>query len=93
MVSVSTIDAILQAEDIEGLLELGAPRDEYSHEALAIEAGLEAFRPSDATEDRVFALVASVWANAFDLVDQDIDKRSSAFRRVARQILESDQAS
>ncbi|MBV8708333.1 MAG: hypothetical protein JO182_21910 [Acidobacteriaceae bacterium] len=89
MYSSSRIDAILQAEDIEGLLELGAPKDEYSHEAARIQSGLEGLRSDDPTEDQVSALIVSVWENAFDLSDQDIKKRSPAFRRVARQILET----
>ena len=88
MVSVSTIDAILTAEDIEGLLDLGAPKDEYSHEAARIKSGLEALKPSSETEDQVSALVVNVWANAFNLSDGELEKRYPALRRVARQILE-----
>ena len=85
--SVSIIDSILQAEDIEGLLELGAPKDEYSSEAAEIKCSLETLNPSDTTEDRISALVVSVWAKAFNLSGEEIEKRSPAFRRVARELL------
>jgi hypothetical protein len=41
-ISSETIESILQQEDIEGLLNLGAPRDEYSFEAKEIAAELHA---------------------------------------------------
>jgi hypothetical protein len=89
MVPVSRIDAILQAEDIEGLLELGAPKDEYSHEAARITSELGALMPGDATEDRITAVVANVWARSFNLSEEDLDKRCPALRRVAQQIVAS----
>jgi len=87
-IEVSVIEDALRAEDVEGLLELGAPRDEYSHEAEKIASELHAFAPSDATEDRVADVIANVWANSFELSQADIEKRQTALHRVARQILE-----
>ncbi len=89
MIPLSTIDAILRAEDVEGLLELGAPKDEYSHEAARITSELDALIPGDATEDRIATVVANVWAKSFGLSEEDLDKRCPALRRVARQIMAS----
>jgi hypothetical protein len=86
---ISVIEDALRAEDVEGLLELGAPRDEYSHEAERIASELRALGPNDATEDRVADLIANVWANSFELSQEDIEKRYTALHRVARQILAS----
>jgi hypothetical protein len=53
IIPTATIDAILQKEDIEGLLNLGAPKDEYSHEAAEIHVALEAIEENDAPSDQV----------------------------------------
>ncbi len=87
MVPATVIDNALRSEDVEGLLELGAPSDEYSHEAKTIASALEELTPGAASEDGIAAVVAKVWARSFDLSDEDLDKRYAALRRVARQIL------
>ncbi len=40
--SLGKIKLALQEEDVEGLIELGAPDDEYDSEATAIVAALDA---------------------------------------------------
>lgn len=89
MVSVSAVDNALRAEDVEGLLELGAPNDEYSHEAKTIASKLDELTPGAASEDSITAVIANIWAKSFELSDEDLDKRYTALRRVARQILAS----
>jgi hypothetical protein len=46
----------LQAEDIEGLLSLGAPKDEYSPEAAELKRALERLGHR-VTEDQAAAIV------------------------------------
>lgn len=87
MVPVSIIDNALRTEDVEGLLELGAPKDEYSHEAKTIASELAELTPGTESEDGIAAVIAKVWAKSFELSDEDLDKRYAALRRVARQIL------
>jgi hypothetical protein len=41
-VSLSALKTALQHEDVEGLIELGAPKDEYDSEAVAVLSALEA---------------------------------------------------
>jgi hypothetical protein len=89
MFPVSVIDNALRAEDVEGLLELGAPNDEYSHEAKTIASELDELTLDAASEDSVAAVIAKVWAKSFELSDEDLDKRCAALLRVARQILAS----
>ena len=89
MLPVSIIDNALRADDVEGLLELGAPNDEYFHEAKTIASELEQLTPGTESEDGIAAVIAKVWAKSFELSDEDLDKRYSALRRVARQILAS----
>lgn len=74
---------ILQAEDIEGLLDLGAPRDEYSNEPASIATALE----SGFNEDHVYGLVVRVWNRSFGpFDDDDLAKCAAAFHRVAGHI-------
>lgn len=87
MVPVSVIDDALRAEDVEGLLELGAPRDEYSHEAKTIASELDELTTGAASEENIAGVIAKVWAKSFELSDEDLDKRYTALHRVARQIL------
>lgn len=84
MISVSDINAVLQAEDIEGLLQLGAPTDEYVYEAEKIHAALA---ECGSSEGSVAAVVTQVWARSFDLSEGELAKRSQSFHRVASQLL------
>jgi hypothetical protein len=83
----SDIETVLKEEDIEGLLELGAPSDEYSAEAQSIMAVLRSMSESDLSEDRVAAIVRAVWTTSFGPFSaEDIQKRLHAFRKVAHRI-------
>lgn len=70
----------------KGLLELGAPGDEYSDEAEKIASELHALTPTEATEDRVADVIANVWANCFELCQEDIERRETALHRAAGQV-------
>ena len=89
VISLARIGAILQAEDIEGLLSLGAPKDEYSHEAAEIKSALADLDEDNATQDQISALVMNVWKRSFGpLSDGDVEKRFPAFRQLAQRILD-----
>jgi hypothetical protein len=90
IIPTATIDAILRKEDIEGLLNLGAPKDEYSHEAADIHAALEAIEENDAISDQIAAVVMTVWEHSFGpFSPDDIQKRSPVLRQVVQRILDS----
>lgn len=90
MIPTSTIDSVLQEEDIEGLLNLGAPKDEYSQEAAEIHAALEAIDENEATSDQVAAVVMTVWEHSFGpFSPDDIQKRSPVLQQVVQRILDS----
>jgi hypothetical protein len=86
-VPISIIEDALRAEDVEGLLELGAPKDEYSHEARRISLELDSSVPGRGSEEQILVIIANVWGNSFDLSEEDLDKRHTALRRVAGRIL------
>ena len=81
-----TIDALLQAEDIEGLLEAGAPADEYAAESRNIAAALNTLEVDERTEDAIFAILSLEWVQSFELTPDELEKRLPAIRRVARRI-------
>ncbi|MBV9300534.1 MAG: DUF3156 family protein [Acidobacteriaceae bacterium] len=88
MISVSAIEKVLESEDIEGLLKLGAPRDEYAYEARTIQSELSDVRVQDLTESAVTAAVQKVWTESFGpFSETEIRKRMPGFRHVARQIM------
>ena len=85
------IQEILNVEDIEGLLALGAPRDEYEHEAELIDLALGASpsneRATPISKDSVKELITRIWDERFGpFSDADLTKRESAFDRVATKI-------
>ena len=84
-ITEAVVQKTLDQEDIEGLREIGAPEDEYSHEAQKIISRLSGNAP---TEESLAAVVREVWIASFGpFSDEDIEKRSPAFSKVAHQIL------
>jgi hypothetical protein len=87
-ITQTTVQETLNSEDIEGLFELGAPGDEYSHEAEGITAALTDISENELTEDKLASVVRGVWIRSFGpFSEMDIEKRSHAFRQVAHRIL------
>jgi len=81
------IGDLLRQEDIESLIQLGAPADEYSFEAREMARTIGVLRGDEYTEENIVAIMALLWARSFDLSAQDIEQRVPAFRRVVRQLL------
>jgi UDP-N-acetylmuramoylalanine-D-glutamate ligase len=86
-ISFAHIDSILQTEDVEGLIALGAPADEYSCEAKDINAALVKLSDDQLTEANIIAVIALVWAKYFGLSSEDIAKRMQAFQRIAHRLI------
>ncbi len=86
-ISYQTIERELQAEDIEGFLEAGAPSDEYVSEAKEIAKFLMKIGESERSEDNVAIIISRVWAKSFDLSKQDMTLRRSAIQRLARRLV------
>jgi hypothetical protein len=89
----SQIKAALDGEDIEGLVAIGCPPDEYNSETSLIEsriARLTRFGNEPLEAAKVEAIVAEVWNEQFGpFSDEDLQKRRSAFTAVARRIVGS----
>ena len=84
---MSVIKTILRDEDIEGLIQIGAPADEYNSEVREIEGAIARFGPNP-TEKQLTQAVEEVWKDSFGpLSDSEIEVRRDAFRRVAQRIM------
>jgi hypothetical protein len=86
-ISLETIKLILQHEDVEGLIELGAPDDEYDAEAQAVLSALVAMPTSDLNPASLAAIIAVVWAESFGRTEEEIKLRMRAFLNIANQLL------
>ena len=91
MTRLDLINELLRFEDIEGLLSMGAPDDEYESEAEMI-----ADRIGDAdgistdhkvTRDEVENIIAGVWIEMFGLSDEDSRRRKNAFAAIAARLV------
>ena len=87
MIDVEAIEAALNDEDVEGLLEMGAPSDEYHPEAGMIAAALANCPKPDRTEDRVVAIVSAVYGTMFGRSGLELERKQPAFRRIAQRII------
>lgn len=87
------IEEALRAQDVEGLLELGAPRDEYAHEAARIAESVG--EPgSEPTEDQLAATIQDVCVASFGPFSADqLAKRLPVYRHIARELSHPDPAS
>ncbi len=86
-ISIEKINLILQEEDIEGFIEMGAPNDEYLSEAEEIASLISSMEANQLTENNVISGVIKIWQKYFGLLsDSDINKRMAGFRNVTRKI-------
>lgn len=89
IVSIKDIESVLIKEDIEGLLELGAPIDEYLDEAKKISEGMSRLNTLQASEEVIYILIRDIWQDSFGpFSDSELRKRDTAFRNVVRYIIE-----
>jgi hypothetical protein len=84
---MSTIKTILLDEDIEGLIKIGAPADEYNSEAVQI--GSEIYKlQGQPTEKQVTRVIEDMWQRSFGPMGrEEIKLRRDAFRHVAQRII------
>jgi hypothetical protein len=86
-IAVSSIDNILIQEDIEGLIEAGAPADEYQYEAAQIAASINKLSEENFREENILAIISLVWIKSFHLAEGDMALRRPSLRRATQAIL------
>jgi hypothetical protein len=88
MTRLDLIGELLRHEDIEGLLSMGAPDEEYESEAEMIADRIgEAEMKASVTRQDVESIVASVWKEMFELSDEDMRLRRDAFATIAARLV------
>ncbi len=84
------INELLRFHDIEGLLSMGAPGDEYESEARMIADRVDESKhrtPDDkVTKEEVAAIIASIWREMFGLSDDQLLLRREAFDSIAARL-------
>jgi hypothetical protein len=85
------IKAALDSEDIEGLLAIGCPEDEYNREASLSEnkiAKASDFGKTPLQAEQVERFVEEVWDDQFSpFTREELDNRRNAFSSAARKIV------
>ena len=84
---MADIDALLQEEDIEGLINVGAPKDEYSFEAEKISVALSEMDNDELKRENIVAVITLLWMQSFNLSQTDMIRRAPAIDRVVNRIL------
>lgn len=80
------INEILQQADIEGLVGIGAPKDEYAQESILINAAIEDMESIERTVENIESAISVIWASAFELSPPEMQVRRESIRRVAENI-------
>jgi hypothetical protein len=83
------INALLRQADIEGLLQAGAPIDEYASEAEIIVTALSALDAEQFNVETVELVLIDVWSNSFDISEADFSGRRVEIRSLANNIVEA----
>ena len=86
LISDAAVNLLLQKEDIEGLLAVGAPNDEYSSEADEIATVVSKLNPDQFNQDNIAAIISLLWMKSFELGELEIALRMPGINRVAKLI-------
>ncbi len=78
--------SVLRQEDIEGLIALGAPEDEYDSEAAEIAEAVNKLDVTARTQSNIAAIIALVWAQMFNHSPNEMEMRTPALQRVAERL-------
>ena len=88
MTRLDLISELLRHEDIEGLLSMGAPDNEYESEAEMIADRVGAAEKRGIiTKEEVENVIASVWKEMFELSDEEVRHRGESFAKVAARLV------
>lgn len=86
-IAPETLERLLRAEDIEGFIALGSPKDEYASEAYEISVAISKLTSDELTDDTVLAIISLIWERNFELSPQKLQQRLPAIRNVVQQII------
>jgi hypothetical protein len=86
-VDYDALDELFRMQDIEGLIALGTPDDEYEPEVEKIFATLEALPREEATVPRLVEVFEGVYKQMFGWSDADMRRRRPHFEEIATKMM------
>ena len=88
-IPLTTVDEILRSLDIEGLLAVGAPSDEYGSEAEQIKNLLEGVPETQMSRKEVLAIVTAVWEHSFGPFSaEELQNRAAVLQQLTDRVLD-----
>lgn len=86
-ITTEMISSLLRRADIEGYIELGAPKDEYDSEAEALALAFSELNNEEATVENITTIINQAWMQSFNLNESDLDIRQSQINNLVEAIL------
>jgi len=86
-ISLNYINNLLIKYDIEGLIEAGAPDDEYSNEASQIYQGLDELTQENYNYEGVLSLISLIWVKNFELDTKDFEQRLTYIKNLVNDLI------
>jgi hypothetical protein len=84
--TLKEIEDVLRRTDIEGLIESGAPDNEYESEAIEILRVFSQFTSQELTEDKMLEIICDVWTRSFGHDKHETDKIKDVFLHVVHEL-------
>lgn len=81
---VQGVRKVLSDEDIEGLIEIGAPRDEYDSEARDLAFRIQ--QEGMPSEQELLEWLRLIWSRNFNLGHEELAQREECLRVAAERI-------
>lgn len=86
-ISIQSIADLLRHADIEGLIESGAPADEYAAEANVLYQALSQLESGESGVAGLVEIISEVWRQSFDLGAAEMLQRKKAIENIAQQLM------
>ncbi|MDX1950148.1 MAG: hypothetical protein SFT90_06595 [Rickettsiales bacterium] len=86
-ISLKQTENLLIKYDIEGLIEAGAPDDEYSNEANQIHQGLNELTQENHNYEAVLSLISLIWAKNFELDTNNFKQRLPYIKNFVNELI------
>jgi hypothetical protein len=86
-VDYDALDELFRIQDIEGLIALGVPDNEYEPEVEKIFAALEALPREEATVPKLVEVFEGVYKQMFGWSDEDMRRRRPHFEEIAMKVM------
>jgi hypothetical protein len=86
-VDYDALDEIFRIQDIEGLIALGVPDNEYEPKVEKIFAALEALPREEATVPKLVEVFEGVYKQMFGWSDEDMRRRRPHFEEIAIKVM------